>query len=199
MVAMNRALLRLLRLRPIPSSYVEAGWGWRTFCGAIVSCAAFPSSPFPSSAHRANSDSALSDTGASFATSPPKRGTRLFCHPDDGSVSDGRNGSRTASRERSRFRFLKIAQRSSAEAVTRASGFSSDKLAARFQARRGVNFSALPRSILRATCAVWTTVSSLHIRHRRPKTTAPCLRKNNFWRNEPIDGGMPIIRPRHMV
>src|SRR5271169_4135885 len=29
----------------------------------------------------------------------------IVCHPDDGSVSDGRNGPRTASRKRSRFRF----------------------------------------------------------------------------------------------
>jgi len=34
------------------------------------------------------------------------------CHPDDGSVSDGRNGPRTGSRTRTRFRFPKIAQRS---------------------------------------------------------------------------------------
>jgi hypothetical protein len=32
---------------------------------------------------------------------------RCSCHPDDGSASDGRNGSRTASHKRSRFRSLK--------------------------------------------------------------------------------------------
>ncbi len=36
-----------------------------------------------------------------------QRATRASCHPDDGSASDGRNGSRTAARKRRRFRSLK--------------------------------------------------------------------------------------------